>query len=231
MAPQSETTKARAHWQPLLWHGRAPRPFWVWHSVKRMAARGRDQSQSPITLPRPKPPEKGCYPTRRHSHRMRSCRSQPQRPANLLWRWGMWALSRRQRARLQVLGIPQAWHTLSVIVISVQGSPARLTMAFATTAHWNLLFSEAVLDRRRMAAGDRPDLQLIAARGPIQLLRRFNGESLHQRRFSEEGSSSLKRRNLCDAVRVKYQKGTEFIWAGSFFQNAVYSGLSASQIQ
>ncbi len=45
-------------------------------------------------------------------------------------------------------------------------------------------------------AGIEPTCKLSAARGPIRLLRRFNGESRHQRRVSEEGSSLLKRRNL-----------------------------------
>ncbi len=58
------------------------RSFWVWCCVKKTVARGRGQSQSPITLPCPKPPEKGCHPSHRHSHRMRSCCSQPQRDAD-----------------------------------------------------------------------------------------------------------------------------------------------------
>ncbi len=66
---------------------RAPRPLWVWRCMKRMAARCRGQSKSPITLPCPKPPEKGCHPCRHHSHRTRSCRSQPQRDADHVeWR-------------------------------------------------------------------------------------------------------------------------------------------------
>ncbi len=42
--------------------------------MKRTAVRGRGQSQSPITPPRLKLPEKGCHPFCRHSHRTRSCR-------------------------------------------------------------------------------------------------------------------------------------------------------------
>ncbi len=53
-----------------------------------------------------------------------------------------------------------------------------------------------LLDRRRMAAGDDRISKLATARGPIRLLRHFNGESWRQRRISEEGSPSLKRRNL-----------------------------------
>ncbi len=78
-------------------------------------------------------------------------------------------------------------------------------------------FSEALLDRRRMAAGDATSCKLVATRGPIQLLRRFNGGSRHQRRVSEEGSLSLKRRNLrcvseavayCNKVRKEGRKRT-----------------------
>ncbi len=38
----------------------------------------------------------------------------------------------------------------------------------------------------RIAAGDDRICKLVAARGPIQLLRRFNGGSLHQRRVSKD---------------------------------------------
>ncbi len=47
-----------------------------------------------------------------------------------------------------------------------------------------------------MATGDNQICKLVAARGPIQLLRRFNSGSRRQRRVSEEGSSSLKKINL-----------------------------------
>ncbi len=87
MAPQAETTRVRAHWQPLSWHGQAPYPFWVWCCMKRTVARGRGQSPRPITLPLPKPPEKGCHPVHCHSHRTNSCRSQPWRDADHVeWR-------------------------------------------------------------------------------------------------------------------------------------------------
>ncbi len=51
----------------------------------------------------------------------------------------------------------------------------------------------ALLDRRQEI--DRI-YKLIASRGPIQLLRRFNGKSRHQWRVSEGGSSTLKRREM-----------------------------------
>ncbi len=106
------------------------------------------------------------------------------------------------------VGIPQAWHTLSVTVISLQGSPAHFTM---TAQHLKqrrariCSFCEALLDSRQMAAGERPGIcKLSAARGPIQLLRHSNGKSLRQRRVSEEKSSSLKRRNLRCAKAAAY---------------------------
>ncbi len=55
---------------------------------------------------------------------------------------------------------------------------------------------KAPLDWRRMATGDERISKLATARGPIRLLRCFNGESWLRRRISEEGSLSLKRRNL-----------------------------------
>ncbi len=62
-----------------------------------------------------------------------------------------------------------------------------------------------LLIRRRMAAGDDRIFKLAAARGPIRLLRRFNGGSRLQWRVSEEGSSLLKRRNLrCGGKAAAY---------------------------
>ncbi len=88
---------------------------------------------------------------------------------------------------------PQAWHTLSVSVISVQGIPARLTMM---ARHLQQRCADICSSRSyRIAAGDGRICKLVAARGPIQLLRRFNGRSRCQRRVSKEGSLSLKRRN------------------------------------
>ncbi len=54
------------------------------------------------------------------------------------------------------------------------------------------VFSEALRSR----LGINRICKLAAARGPIWLLRHFNGRSRCQQRVSEEGSSSLKRRNL-----------------------------------
>ncbi len=68
--------------------------------------------------------------------------------------------------------------------------------AFTTTPQ-NLLFCEALLDSCRMVAGDRPGIfELSAARGPIRLLRRFNGESRRQRGrvfVAEEKKSEMRR--------------------------------------
>ncbi len=201
-----------------------------------MMAKGRGQSQSPITLPHLKPPEKGFHPIRCHSHRMRSCRSQPQRDADRvgsrgqrrmlsLWWWqGTRALYRRELAfhwlfessaplfyphrslggrkregarggvalwsesypwaqggKTETLAMravspavcsvsvefPQAWQTLSVSVISVQGETCTSFndgAAFATTFGeiWEICSS----DQRRMAAGDDRVCKLVAARGP-----------------------------------------------------------------
>ncbi len=79
-----------------------------------MTARGRGQSQSPITLPHLKPPEKGFHPIRCHSHRMRSCRSQPQRDADRVG-------SRGQANAFSVVmarhsGIVPAWARFSLAV-------------------------------------------------------------------------------------------------------------------
>ncbi len=41
-----------------VWGLGAPHPLWVWRYVKRTTVRGRGQSQSPITPPHLKPPEK-----------------------------------------------------------------------------------------------------------------------------------------------------------------------------
>ncbi len=47
--------------------------------MKRTTARGRGQSNSPLTPLHPKPPVKGYHPTCRHSRRTKSCHSQPRR--------------------------------------------------------------------------------------------------------------------------------------------------------
>ncbi len=47
-------------------------------------------------------------------------------------------------------------------------------VAFATTAQ-KFAILEALRDRRQMAAGDDRVCELGAARGPIRLLRHFNG--------------------------------------------------------
>ncbi len=71
----------------LSWCGWAPHPLWVWRYVKRMTVRGWGQSQSPITLPCPKSPEKkGCHLFSRHSHRTRSCGSQQRDADHFEWR-------------------------------------------------------------------------------------------------------------------------------------------------
>ncbi len=111
MAPQRETIRARARWQPSSWPRWALHPLWVWRCVKQTTARGRGQSQSPITLQRLKPPEKGCHPIRCHSHRTRSCRSQPQRDADRVgWRGQVNALS---VVMARHVGIKPAWARLS----------------------------------------------------------------------------------------------------------------------
>ncbi len=80
----------------------------------------------------------------------------------------------------------------------MQGIPARLTMTARNLQQRCAeicSFSEAPYS----VSGWRWDDQickLVAARGPIQLLRRFNSGSRRQRRVSEEGSSSLKKINL-----------------------------------
>ncbi len=74
-------------------------------------AREQDQSQSPITLPRLKPPEKGCHPVHCHSHRTRSCRSQPRRDADRAgWRGQANALS---AVTVRHADIESAWVSLS----------------------------------------------------------------------------------------------------------------------
>ncbi len=74
-------------------------------------AREQDQSQSPITLPRLKPPEKGCHPVHCHSHRTRSRRSQPRRDADRAgWRGQANALS---AVTVRHADIESAWVSLS----------------------------------------------------------------------------------------------------------------------
>ncbi len=178
----SKTTRPRAHWQPLSWYGWTPHPFWVWCCMKRMAEKGRGQSQSLITPLRPKPPEKGCHlavtPTeqdhvarsRRETLIMLSLSAVMGRHAGIESTWprlspaarifcpavfqkktgGRKGRSRYLKRKLSAsaerqdwtlavrtvspagcsvsVGLPQAWHTLSVNVISVQGSPSRLTI-------------------------------------------------------------------------------------------------------
>ncbi len=98
--------------QPLSWYGWAPLSFWIWHWVKRMAARGRGQSQSPITPPHPTLPEKGCHPSRCHSHRTRSCRSQlPRDTDHAEWRWTANTLS---AVTARHAGIEPTWARLSL---------------------------------------------------------------------------------------------------------------------
>ncbi len=85
--------------------------LWVWRCVKQTTARGWGQSQSPITLPRLKTLEKGCCPIRCHSHRTRSCRSQPQRDADRVgWRGQANALS---VVMARHAGIEPTWARLS----------------------------------------------------------------------------------------------------------------------
>ncbi len=66
---------------------------------------------------------------------------------------------------------------------------------FATMPFEICSFTGSV-DRCWMSAGDDRICDLGATRGPIRLLRHFNCGSRHQQRVSEEGSLSLKRRNL-----------------------------------
>ncbi len=73
-----------------------------------------------------------------------------------------------------------------------------------------------------MAAGDDRICEQVAARGPFRLLRRFNGGSQHQRRVSEEGSSSLKRRNLSCGSRIAIGS------RGSFFSTARTNGRAVT---
>ncbi len=76
-----------------------------------MSARGRGQSQSPITLPHLKPPGKGCHPVCCRSHRTRPCRSQPRRDADRVgWRGQANALS---AVMARHVGIEPAWARLS----------------------------------------------------------------------------------------------------------------------
>ncbi len=101
------------------------------------------------------------------------------------------------------VGFPQAWHTLSVTVISVQGRPACLTMTFATTLCLNLLFCETLLDHCRMAAGDRPDLQADRCKrsnpaAEVFQLRISASVKSQQRRvfIAEEKKCEMRRRSL-----------------------------------
>ncbi len=69
------------------------------------------QSQSAITLPHLKPPEKGCHPVHCHSLRTRSCRSQPWRDTDRVgWRGHANALS---VVMARHAGIEPAWTLLS----------------------------------------------------------------------------------------------------------------------
>ncbi len=75
-------------------------------------ARGRGQTQSPMTLLHLKPPEKGYPPFRRHSHRTRSWRSQPRRDADRVeWRGRANALS---VVMARHAGIEPTWARLSL---------------------------------------------------------------------------------------------------------------------
>ncbi len=99
-------------------------------------------------------------------------------------------------------------------VISVQGSPARLTMM---ARHLQQCHAEIYSFVRLfyIVTGWRQGIdrvcKLIASRGSIQLLRRFSGESRHQRRVNVKGSSLLKRRNLrCGDGRLYSQRPRPF---------------------
>ncbi len=168
--------------------------------------------------------KKGCHLFRHHSHRTRSCRSQRSDADHVEWRgWanalslcgdgearGHWADVSSLDTQISNL-LPAVFFSQipgrkktggreglscslkrSVSVISVQGMPARLTM---TARHLQQCCAEIWISYW-IAAGDDRICKMVAARGPIQLLRCFNVRSRHQRRVNEEGSSSLKRRKL-----------------------------------
>ncbi len=62
--------------------GETTRPACCEMAPQAATIRGRGQSQSPITFPPLKLPEKGCHLINCHSHRTRSCRSQLRRDAD-----------------------------------------------------------------------------------------------------------------------------------------------------
>ncbi len=98
-----------------------------------------------------------------------------------------------------LISFPQAWYTLSVRVIHVQGGgPARLTMtAWHLQQRWEICsFFFALRIDTGWLQGMTESASWALQKVLVRLLRRFNGGSQRQRRVSGEGSSSLKRKNL-----------------------------------
>ncbi len=97
-----------------------------------------------------------------------------------------------------LISFPQAWYTLSVRVIHMQGGDLHVLQwrrgICNKSEKFALFFVSA--DRHRMAAGMTESASWALQKVLVRLLRRFNGGSRRQRRVSGEGSSSLKRKNL-----------------------------------
>ncbi len=111
------------------------------------------------------------------------------------------------------VGFPQAWHALSVSIIRLQGGPARLTMTawHLQQRHEICSFSEALWIEARCLQG--------ITESASWLLRDPNpaawGVSTADPGLSEEGSLSLKRRNLrCGGRRRVILPDTPPILAG-----------------
>ncbi len=150
------------------------------------------------------------------------------RMLSLRWRRGTLALSRRELARLRPLesSAPLFLPHRSLVGKEREGTRGGVTFwkesyPRAQRGETESLAMRAVSRCAQLQRGIFPSMthtqrarltmtawhlqQLSAARGPIRLLRRFNGESRRQRRVSEEEYSSLKRSNLrCGGEAINY---------------------------
>ncbi len=200
MAPQAETIRASAHWQPLSWRGWAPHLLWVWRYVKRTTARGRGQSQSPSEAARER---LSSFSPHGHWADVSSLVTGCSKPLPRCF--FLTGPCRSLKRKLSASAERQDWNSRNESRISPSMTytqhECHQRAVESCTSYNDAVLKFALLVRliRLSLDGGRGSIRICklpAARCPIQLLRRFNGGSRHQRRVSEEGSSSLQRRNL-----------------------------------
>ncbi len=98
-----------------------------------------------------------------------------------------------------LISFPQAWYTLSVRVIHVQGGDLHVLQwrrGICNNGEKFALFFFALRIDTGWLQGMTESASWALQKVLVRLLRHFNGGSRHQRRVSGEGSSSLKRKNL-----------------------------------